>query len=114
MAYSDENQSTYLKDVFKFYKHLDCSLNVREQIQRYTDSVLKETVFTKLSNSHPVCTVQTLPTEDFIIIKNFFSPTAIEGLWLDALTEWCHLPTAQCNLNTNISPSNRMLSSFTN
>ncbi|CAI2733045.1 unnamed protein product [Schistosoma spindalis] len=108
MAYSDEDQSTYLKDVFKFYKHLNYTHDVREQIQRYADSTFKETVFTRLPNSCSDCSVQTIPTEDFFIIKNFFSSIEIEDLWLAALTEWCHSPTAQCNLSTNVSPNNRI------
>ncbi|CAH8604158.1 unnamed protein product [Schistosoma intercalatum] len=108
MAYSDEDQSTYLKDVFKFYKHLNYTHDVREQIRRYTDSTFKETVFTRLPNSRSDCSVQTIPTEDFFIIKNFFSPIEIKDLWLAALTEWCHSPTAQCNLSTNVSHNNRI------
>lgn len=50
---------------------------------------------------------------DFFIIKNFFSPIEIKDLWLAALTEWCHSPTAQCNLSTNVSHNNRMLFIFT-
>ncbi|CAH8651183.1 unnamed protein product [Schistosoma rodhaini] len=42
------------------------------------------------------------------ILTQFSSPIEIEDLWLAALTEWCHSPTAQCNLGTNVPPNSRI------
>ncbi|KAH8856537.1 Nucleic acid dioxygenase ALKBH1 [Schistosoma japonicum] len=108
MAYSDDDQDIYLKNVFKFYKHLNYTHDVCKRIRTCTDLVFKEIVFNNLSNSHPNCIVQSLVTEDFFIIKNFLSSTKLEDLWQSALTEWCRLPTAQCNLDTKVSPNNRI------
>ncbi|KAH9579448.1 Nucleic acid dioxygenase alkbh1 [Schistosoma haematobium] len=122
MAYSDEDQSSYLKDVFKFYKHLNYTHDVREQIRRYTDSTFKYSLGFRIHVQIVQCRlyqpkvglyhIHLCNQTDFFIIKNFFSPIEIKDLWLAALTEWCHSPTAQCNLSTNVSHNNRMLFIF--
>ncbi|CAH8626025.1 unnamed protein product [Heterobilharzia americana] len=47
-----------------------------------------------------------MPNEGFFILKNFLNENEIAALLLAALTQWCYLPSAKCNLGTTIKTNN--------